>query len=727
MIDSLGGEHVGSAPTEPSFRFKPRDLLVIIALAGGCCAMYLPGIAARGPWTAGEARAITTPRVMLDRGEWIEMRTPQRELVVRDQAGQPIIDDVYRTPALLKQLQPLATSRPGGQIEPHDFELEQRVNIHKPIGYYWLILGLSMLGMPVNLLTVRLTSTVSAILLAALVYLMGAGWFSRRAGAVAAVALATGLHFEWIARVAKMDMVLTLLLTAAFGMFWLAHRGRRTLPAAAAMAALIAGSVLIKGPGYLGIPALIIIIYLLLEQVRFRPSPGVLSHLWRSVRRLHPLTVLLLIVLLAAPFYVLIHIKTGGQWTNVMFLRHHLARFGVSEYGKEFDENTPFYFYLYMIWPLLFPWSLFIPGGIAVAISMIRAGNAPAVSRGESNSPADRDIAAGNSARPALFLLVWFVFMLVFFSAMKFRKDEYFMPAYPAAALLVGLFFDRLLRLGRNDRPGWEWTVRLAYVAIAIAFVGLAGFVAAIRSPAVLDLVLRLDNNENTQTAVRVVHYLAAGLPGWLPGLAAAGVAVLAGLAVVAQWRGRRGLAVALLAGITAVLVTGSVLAFMDRLDPYRSQRAFAQRVTQLAPPEEPVVLLAIENHELVYWLDDQARRNANGGRPVDWQLYDMSPIIDRSVLATQPDAKHKIDRFTESTLAVFLSKCRWWAARGRSPYIITSQQIAEDLLARDSAGRLVDPVGRWFEPVMFAKSVNKEYQAHRAPLALLRFRDADK
>jgi 4-amino-4-deoxy-L-arabinose transferase-like glycosyltransferase len=44
-----------------------------------------------------------------------------------------------------------------------------------------------------------------------------------------------------------------------------------------------------------------------------------------------------------------------------------------------------------------------------------------------------------------LFLSVWFIFIFLFFTFVKGKKDNYILPLYPAAAILIGWFWDRLI------------------------------------------------------------------------------------------------------------------------------------------------------------------------------------------------------------------------------------------------------------------------------------------
>ncbi len=643
-----------------------------------------------------------TPRVMLDRGEMVAMRMPPRELVVRNEKGVPIIDDVHRGQALNDRILPLARRGPDGAVLPRDFEFEQRITIHKPIGYFWLIAGLGRLGVPVSVASARMTSSVPAVLTVLIVYLLGARLFSRRAGLIAAVALATSVHFIWIARVATMDMVITFLMTATLALFHIARTSRHRVSACLLMYLAVAAAVLIKGPGYLGIAALTVLVCLVVEYYVIRRSGGLWRHLWGELRRLQVAAGLVIVAALALPWYVAIHFQTGGQWTEVMFLRHHLARFGVYEYGKEFEEKTSPFYYLYKMWPLLFPWVLFLPGAI---VEVFRKRS--------------RDVLAGS-----LFLLAWFGFMLLFFSVMQFRKDEYLIPAYPAIMLLVGLLLDRYLprgravRLDRATDLSLDRAIRGAYLLMAACAAGVVAFSAALHWEATVRLVGRFDDNRNTAAALHAAHRFVRD-HGWAV-FAYAGVAgVLLGVALWAQFTRRVRLALGVVAVNAGLVAFSTIRILMERVNLHRSQIAFARVVERNARPAtanrpgDPIVLFGIESHELVYRLDEDGR--TLHAAPGAWEMYDLWPLgrSGRPSPTTAPD--RPVDTPHPDSLNVIIAQCRWWAGQGRTPYLVTDDH-GREYLQRSPEWQAL------FPEVVSPDQVGSEYPSHRTPLWLFRF-----
>ncbi len=688
-------------PTDPAtaagsrYRFGWRDLLLMGLLIALCVSMYVPGLADRGPWTAGEARAVLTPRVMLERDEFVAMRMPYKELEITDDQGVPIIDDSIRGRALADQLVDHVPVDNAGRLQPKSYELKRRITIHKPVGYYWLIAGLGKLGVPMNLMTARLTSALSALGTVLLVYLLGSMMFSRRAGLIAAAALATSVHFIWIARVAKLDMVLTFLLTAIFLLFYIAIKTRHHFWTSLGMYVLLAAAVLLKGPGYLGVPVLVMLLYVGVDWLFVDRSEGLFRRYWNAMRKLYVGPGVLVFLGLAVPWYVMIHVETGGQWSDVMFLRHHLSRFGLYEYGKEFEEKTSWWYYLWTMWPMLFPWIIFLPGALVEAFRK-----------------RSRHLLGHN-----LFLLVWFVFMLVFFSMMSFRKDEYLMPAYPAIMLLVGMMLDRYLtaRAGAKQAGRADSDVHLhraiggAYVFIAVGALVVLAFAFLLTWKGAIGFYERYDDNKNSLTHMRAVQQFVSE-QGWVLFAVGGALMALVGGALWAHFRRRGQLALALLAVGAGVVTVTSIRVLMDRIDDYRSQRVFAERITELADPAgvsagepgDPIVLLGYEDHELVYWLDELGRRRY--GNRQAWQTYLFWPIPHPGVASDPQRLDVMVGQFLD-----------WKYSLGSDVYIVCTQR---DLDRR-----------RWMEAGIFEKVVAPDdpalgaaYTDHRARLVLLRF-----
>ena len=94
-------------------------------------------------------------------------------------------------------------------------------------------------------------------------------------------------------------------------------------------------------------------------------------------------------------------------------------RENVERYFEPFDHVGPIYLYIYVIFGLLAPWSVFLPAALVHA-------HAPSPPR-EAHS--DR------------FVLTFFWATFIFFTLSGSRRSYYLLPILPAAALMMGRMF----------------------------------------------------------------------------------------------------------------------------------------------------------------------------------------------------------------------------------------------------------------------------------------------
>jgi len=131
--------------------------------------------------------------------------------------------------------------------------------------------------------------------------------------------------------------------------------------------------------------------------------------LWFLRHRIRDLVLLFLAAaLIAAPWYVLVTLRNGKPFLDDFFWKHHFGRFvsGALLHGQ------PFWFYVPVLLAGLFPW---IP---MVALLFSRR--------------LYRD-------RRAQFLLAWFAWGFLFFSASRNKLPGYLLPLLPAVAALLGI------------------------------------------------------------------------------------------------------------------------------------------------------------------------------------------------------------------------------------------------------------------------------------------------
>src|SRR5271169_1794612 len=277
--------------------------------------------------------------------------------------------------------------------------------------YYWQAMGAYGLGRTlrsaergVNEQTARLPGALDAAIMIAAIY-----FFLRRFrpgaeldGALIAASCAGVIGF---AHAASTDMPLTAAFTIALLAWYAWYESRRRLDLAIFYIGLALGT-LAKGPVA---PALAVAIILLFAAIK-RDWNTLGRTLWI------PGTTLFLIV--ALPWYFAVQMR-NLDFFHVFILEHNLARFSSNVY----HHPQPAWFYPPVFLLAAMPWTLWL---IIAVVERVR----PMLREG-------REAFASTDDSWGLFLLLWMVVPILFFSAAQSKLPGYILPSVPAGALLV--------------------------------------------------------------------------------------------------------------------------------------------------------------------------------------------------------------------------------------------------------------------------------------------------
>jgi len=325
----------------------------------------------------------------------------------------------------------------------------------KPPLFFWLIaLSYKIFG-AANAFTARLPT---ALVVVALVYVtsrIGNLLFGVRAGLAGGLALATSTGMFLFTRIILPDALFTLLLSLILYSFlrWERAEGhsdqRKWMLWLYGFAGL---AVLAKGLIGLVFPAGILFFTL------------VFTRRWRDVWRLVSVPGILLMLVIAAPWHILIGVRNPGFFW-FYFINEHLLRFLGKRYPMDYGTVplVPFWA-LHMVW--LFPWSFYL-----VTLFV----------------PSQFKRATAETGRGLVLPLAWALTILLFFSFSS-RLEYYTMPALPALALLSGAqcvrFWERMKRW-----PGMALGVMGALIGIALMTIAV---VVSSKTP---DTWLKLKDN----------------------------------------------------------------------------------------------------------------------------------------------------------------------------------------------------------------------------------------
>ncbi|HKC89636.1 MAG TPA: hypothetical protein VKG02_26890, partial [Blastocatellia bacterium] len=155
----------------------------------------------------------------------------------------------------------------------------------------------------------------------------------------------------------------------------------------------------------------------------------ILTGAWRSMLRPRLIIFGALIFLgTAAVWYAPVIARNGREFIDEFFVGHHFKRY----LSNKYRHPQPFYFFSLVAVAGSFPWSFYLLSSVGQTLVCLWRGQAKL--RQTKVCPTDR---------LNLFLLLWFVSPIVFFSFSGSKLPGYILPVFPAVALMVGRELER--------------------------------------------------------------------------------------------------------------------------------------------------------------------------------------------------------------------------------------------------------------------------------------------
>jgi len=289
--------------------------------------------------------------------------------------------------------------------------------IEKPPLTYWLTAGsLAVLGP--SEFAARLWKVLPMLATVALTGALGARLFSRRTGLMGAGVLATTLGTFLFSRLAQMDPLLLLCITAsAYGIVRAGDAGpdRRGVPDLWWWGG-VAGGVMSKG-----LPGLVFPLGLLTLWALVSRDSGV----WRRVWTLRGVVGA---ALLALPWHLLAARRVPG-FVQFYLVDNQLLRFlGERAYAED-GRSLGTAAFLGVTACALLPWAPYLAAAVC------------------------RAVGAGVRDPRWRFLLGWIAVVIGFFTVSSFKLEYYALPAFPAIAMVVAALFDQARDREALGRP----------------------------------------------------------------------------------------------------------------------------------------------------------------------------------------------------------------------------------------------------------------------------------
>ena len=329
-----------------------------------------------------------------------------------------------------------------------------------PLLYWSMAASMKLFGVHTAAARLPLALTVLALALSMESFARRA-FASARAGLYAGLILLSSFGIFIFTRITIPDAMVCLWLTLAMLCYWRTEEHKPDRLLCYAFAACCALNVLTKGLIGIVFPIAIVLVHLLLTR-------GVRGTLQR-LRQFHPLTSLLVFLVIAAPWHILIGIANPTQgnpgdlafvhghwsvpeptqnnvhgWFWFYFVNEHLLRYLNLRVPRDYDTVPLALFWgLLLVW--LMPWSGFlfhafgkIEWRAAIASSPLFAGLRWLQTR---INPEGQTVILMPDENTRLVLGLWAAIPMLFFS-LSTRQEYYVLPALPALILLIAAWLN---------------------------------------------------------------------------------------------------------------------------------------------------------------------------------------------------------------------------------------------------------------------------------------------
>jgi 4-amino-4-deoxy-L-arabinose transferase-like glycosyltransferase len=320
------------------------------------------------------------------------------------------------------------------------------VFLDKPPLYYW-ISSFSLRVFGVHEWSIRLVSALFGLVGCGLTFVVSRRVFGARAAWLSVAVLASSPLYFLASQYADMNLTVAVLITAALSCFLLGtlhpwgDPRRRYLMWLAYLSAALA--TLTKGLIGIVFPMAVIGLWILLRRD------------WKLIAQMYLPSGMAIYLVVTIPWFALAQ-RANPDFLHFFFVYQHFSRFA----GSGYNNPNPVWFYLPVVLMGMFPWTFAVGHAFARSLGAVR------------RSPQQEGA--------TIYLLIWVLFVLGFFSIPQSKIVGYILPLVPPLAVLTGALLASLLEDHAAQRSA---RVHLfLYSALATVF-GIGMFVAASHLP----------------------------------------------------------------------------------------------------------------------------------------------------------------------------------------------------------------------------------------------------
>lgn len=294
----------------------------------------------------------------------------------------------------------------GDYITPH---LNGVAFFDKPVLHYWLqTIAINVFG--INEWGLRFWTVFFGVAGCLIVYIAGRSLFTRRAGMLSAIILASSPLYFGISHYATLDSELTTLVSGSLLFFLMAlHTSSNKKRILLFLLSYVFCGLAVLTKGLIGIviPAMIIGSWILI------------LNRWQIFKNIHIILGICIIMLIAVPWYWLVQ-KANPQFFYFFVVLQQFSRFFST---ANFNNETFFWFYFPVVALVFLPWTFFLLQAIYYYGRCIWKDK--------------------QKYRNELFLILWVCLILLFFSIPKSKTISRITPIMPALALIVGNYLSK--------------------------------------------------------------------------------------------------------------------------------------------------------------------------------------------------------------------------------------------------------------------------------------------